>query len=83
MSKKEYKTWHDWEGKVVHWKLGLKFDQKNKGYMVYVNEMHNVLSDFNIQIDHLISARRSDQVIINKKRKLAENWTLLSRRTTK
>ena len=33
------------------------------------NETHNVLRDFEIQTDHLISARRTDLVIINKKKR--------------
>ena len=47
------------------------------------NEMYNILLDFDIQIDHLISVRRPDLVIINnKRRELAELWTLLSQLTT-
>ena len=34
------------------------------------NETHKVVWDFEIQTDHLISARRSDLVIINKKREV-------------
>ena len=32
---KEYKTRHDWVGKVIHWKMckKFKFDHTNKGYM--------------------------------------------------
>ena len=33
------------------------------------NETHQVLWDFEIQIDHLISARRPDLVIVNNKEK--------------
>ena len=36
------------------------------------NETHEVLSDFDIQTDHLISARRPDLLIVNKKREPAE-----------
>ena len=32
------------------------------------NEMHKFLWDFEIQTDHLISARRPDLVIVNKKK---------------
>ena len=35
----------------------------------YENETHKLLWDCKMQTDHLISARRSDLVIINKKRK--------------
>ena len=75
-AQKEYKTWHNWAGKVIHWKLWkkLKFDHTAKWYMhksesVRENEMHKVLWDFEIQTDHLISARQLDLVIINKKKR--------------
>ena len=36
---------------------------------VQENETHKLLWDFEIQTDHLISAKRSDLVIANKKKK--------------
>ena len=36
---------------------------------VLENDTHKLLWDFNIQTDHLIPARRSDVIIINKKKK--------------
>ena len=36
---------------------------------VQENETHKILWDFGIQMDHLISARRLDLVIVNKKEK--------------
>ena len=36
---------------------------------VQENETHKILWDFQIQTDHLITARRPDLVIVNKKRK--------------
>ena len=36
-----------------------------------VLETHKILWDFKIQIDHLILARRPNQVVINKKREFA------------
>ena len=47
--------------------------QRNDIYMhnpesVLENEMHKLLRDFGIQTDHRVSARRPDQVIINKTR---------------
>ena len=36
---------------------------------VLENDSHKLLWDFNIQTDHLIPARRSDLIIINKKKK--------------
>ena len=36
------------------------------------NETHKILWDFEIQMDQLISARRQDLVIVNKKRESAK-----------
>ena len=57
---------------------------------VLENDRHKLLWDFEIQTDHVISARRPDLVIIHththththSKRELAELWTLVSRLTT-
>ena len=51
-----------------------KFDYTNKWYMhnpapVLENDTHKLLWDFDIQTDHLTSARRLDFIIINKKKK--------------
>ena len=61
---KEYKTRHEWEGKVIPWELckKLKFDHTNKWdthYPEYVqeNERHKLLCDFEIQTNPLISTR--------------------------
>ena len=74
LAQKEYKTRHDWVGKVIHRKLGkkLKFDHTNKRYMhnpgsVLENKTHKLLWGFEIQMDHLVLARRPDFMIINKK----------------
>ena len=76
LAQKEYKTRHDWAGKVIHWEMyrKFKFDRTNKQYMhnpepVLENETHKFLWDFEIQTDILISARRPDLIIINKKEK--------------
>ena len=92
LAQKEYKTRHDWVGKVIHWEMckKLKFDHTNKWYMhnpapVLENNTHKLLWDFHIHTDLLLSARRPDLIIINKKkkkRKLAKLSTLLSRLTT-
>ena len=88
LAQKEYKTRHDWVGKVIHWEMcKFKFDHTNKWYMhnpepVLENNTHKLLRDFDIHTDHLISVRRPDLIIINKKRALAELSTLLSRLTT-
>ena len=49
----------------------------NKWYMhnpagVWENETHKLLWDFDIHTDHLISARRPDVIIINKKRRICK-----------
>ena len=54
-----------------------KFDQANKWYMhnpapVLENDTHKLLWDFDIQTDHLISARRLDLITINKKKKICK-----------
>ena len=64
---------------VIHWELCkiLKFDHTNKEYLhnpesLQENKTLKLLWDFEIQIDHLISARRPDLIIINKKKKKKE-----------
>ena len=63
-------------GKVICWELcqKLKFDHVNKWYMhnldsVKEKETLKLFWDFEIQTDHLISARRPDLLIINKQKK--------------
>ena len=90
LAQKEYKTRHDWVGKVIHWEMckKFKFDHTNKWYMhnpasVLENNTHKLPWNFDIYTDHLISARRPDLIIINnKKREIAKLSTLLSRLTT-
>ena len=76
MAQKEYKVTYDWMGKVIHWETcqKFKFDHTNKWYMhnpapVLENDTHKLLWDFDVQTDHLISARRPDLIIIKKKKK--------------
>ena len=76
LAQREYKARNDWVGKVIHWEMckKFKFDHTNKWYMhnpapVLENDSHKPLWDFNIQTDHLILARRSDLIIINKKKR--------------
>ena len=73
---KEYKTRHDWVSKVIHWEMCKKFefDHTNKWYMhnpapVQENNTQKLLWDFDIHTDHLISTRRPDLIIINKKKR--------------
>ena len=74
LAQKEYGKRHDWVGKMIHRELckKFKFGQTNKIYnptSVQENNTHKLLWDFDIQTDHLISARRPDLVIINKKKR--------------
>ena len=82
LAQKEYKTSHDWVGKVIHWELckKLKFDHTNKCYMynpasVQENETQQLLWDFDIQTDLLIPARRTDLTIIKKRKKRKKKRT--------
>ena len=68
-----YKTRHDWVGKVIYKELRQKsiFDDTTNCYMhkpksVLENETREIHWDFEIQTDHLIPARRSNLMIINK-----------------
>ena len=79
MAQKEYKARHDWVGKVIHWEICKKFksDHASKWYMhnpepAQENDTHKLLRDFDIQTDHLISARRPDLIIINKKKRICK-----------
>ena len=52
----------------------LKFDHMNKWYMhnpaaVLENDTHKHLWDFDIQTDHLITARRPYLIVVNNKKK--------------
>ena len=83
LAPKEYKTRPDWVGKVIHREMckKFKFDHMNKWYMhnqpsVLENDTHKLLWDFDLQIDHLISARRPDLIIINKKKENLQNCGL-------
>ena len=79
LAQKEYKARHDWVGKVIHWEIckKFKFNHANKWYMhnpapVLENDTHNLLWNFDIQTDHLISARKPDHIIINNKKKISK-----------
>ena len=77
LAQKESKTRHDWVGKVIHWDMSKKFefDHTNKWYMhnpaaVLENDTHKLPWDFDMQADHLISARTPELTIINKQRQI-------------
>ena len=76
LAQKGYKNIHDWVGKVIHWELckKFKFDHTNIWCMqnptsALENDMHKLLWDFDIQTDHLISTRRPDLIMINRKKR--------------
>ena len=70
LAQEEYKAKHDWVGKVIHWEMckKFKFDRANNPAPLLQNDSHKLLSDFDIQMDHLILARRPDLIIIKKKK---------------
>ena len=83
LAQKDYKSRHDWVGKEIHWEMckKFKFDHSNKWYMHkpahVINNTHKLLWDFDIKTNHLISARRPDLIIINKKkREFVKLWTI-------
>ena len=49
---------------------------------VLENDTHKLQWDLDVETDHLISARRPDLIIINKKRAFTKSSTLLFRLTT-
>ena len=76
-AQKDYRARQALLGKVIHWEMckKFKFDHTNKWYMhnplpVLENDTHKLLWDFEIQTDHLISARRLDRLIISKKKRI-------------
>ena len=62
---------NNWVDKLIHWQIlmKLKFDHTNKWYMhnpAQDNNTYKLLWDFDIHY-YLISTRRPDLIIINKK----------------
>ena len=76
LAQKEYKTRHDWVGKVIHWEMckKFKFDHTKKWHMhnpapVLKKDTHKILWDFDIKTEQLTLARRPDLIVINNKKK--------------
>ena len=72
----ENKIGHYWVRKVIHCELckRLNIDHNTKWYIykpesVLENETHKILWDFEIQTNHLILARKPDQILMNTKKK--------------
>ncbi len=64
---------------MIHWEMckKFKFDHTNIWYMhnpapVLENNTHKLLWDIDIHMDHLISARRQNLIIINKKKRICK-----------
>ena len=64
-AQKEYKTRHDWAGKVIHWELCKEIEFWPYYQIVYAQTRiipesgrHKILSGFETQTDHLIPSRR-------------------------
>ena len=72
---REYKIRHYWVEKVVHWRLCNKFKLSLAYKCICTTRnpssitRHKILWDFLILTDHLMSARRPDLVIVNKKQR--------------
>ena len=65
LAQKEYKTRHEWVGKVIYWEIckKFKFHHTNKWYMhnpasVQEKDTRKLLWDFDMPTDNLISTRR-------------------------
>ena len=71
LPQKEYQTKYDWVWKELFKNFNLTI--RTNGMCTTQNPPEKILWDFEIQTDHLISARQPDLVKINKKRRF---WTL-------
>ena len=67
-------------GKGIHWEMckKFKFNRTYKWYMhnpgaVLENDTHQFLWDFDIETDPIISARRPDLIIMNKKKRTCKS----------
>ena len=76
LAQEQYTTSHDWVKKVIHWELckKLKFNYTTKWYTqkpesVLVKEMHKILWDFEMKLDHQILASKPDLEIVNQKKR--------------
>ena len=89
LAQKEYKTRHDWVGKVIDWELckNFKFDHTNKWYMhnsesVRENETHTTMGFWHANGSPNLSLTTRPHNNQQKKRELAKLWTLLFQLTT-
>ena len=70
LAQKEYNIRYDWLWYVIHWEFCHKFDHTNKcTTQNSSSRMRRINSvGYEITTDHLISARRPDFVMVNKKK---------------
>ena len=76
LAQKEYKTVHDWVGKVIHWELckRLKFGLTIKKNPPKKMRRLKIFLGFEIQTNYLIPDRDLDLVLLNKKKNLSSGW---------
>ena len=73
LGQKEYKSRHNWMGKMIIWELckKLKFNYITTWYVqkaeLLKNETHKILEEFEIQMGLSIPAKKPDLMIINMK----------------
>ena len=69
LAQKEYKTRHEWVGKMIYWELykKFKFNERKKSLLEY--ETQKILCDSERKTDHL----RPDLVIDNNNKKKRTN----------
>ena len=79
MAQKEHKRRHYWVGKKVHLEVSKQygFDVKEKWYehepnAVSENYDVHILSDFEVQTDHEIEARRPDTIVTDKENNICK-----------
>ena len=89
LTQKNYKITHDWAVKVIDWELckRLKSDNTTKWYMqkpefIQENKMHEILWHFEIHMDQLIPAKKSNVALL-KKNKTFHQVYFAFRRSTK
>ena len=79
VTSRKIKSLLSWKKKVIFWELCKKFKfdyailwHMRKPESIQENEMHKIIWYFEILTDHLISARRPDLVIVNKKERTCQ-----------
>ena len=75
LEQKEYKSWHNDGGKVIHRELFkcLNFDHRDKWYwhrpeFLLENEIYKIPQDFVMEMEHPIPSRKADLVLLVKRK---------------